>query len=399
MIFFETMDLKPNTYDSFGFDYPEGLCHHKLSDVRVVIIRSEGAAALAPIFADFDANGSGNVGSAARFWISQGVVLLSIDNEHFVSELIRRFVSLRSETQSPLAFILWGDDAQSLASCIPSSCTSCTLFSWTGLPSSVRGRSLGFAEVNERLLERASERGRSDDNFSPITWSPLEHSIAFTDGGCVRNGQPDATASFAVYIAQGVLAGAELSGRVQPHAYGFIDDKNPAKGFAPIASTHMTPTNNRGEYLAWCWVLLLFVRIATRGHLRIVSDCNLFIRTMLTWLPARRLKGTAHKLKNFDLICIAETLVGLLRARSCLGSKAILFEHTHQKRPPLSASDDAHLVWSGNDRVDGLASAVLCPDWLVQNSSVICLNGICPALAWSVFNRYESTGRQMSVPV
>jgi ribonuclease HI len=205
-----------------------------------------------------------------------------------------------------------------------------------------------FAAVNDQLVSR----GRR-----PVEWDPLGFTMAFTDGSCQRNGAPDADASYAAYIESGPLKGVNVCGRVEGHSYAMIDATDPCRGFAAIRDTDTPPTNNRGEYLAWCWLLLLLLRSGVRGRVEVVSDCKLFIQTMEDWLPARRRKGTAQQLKNFDLVEIGETLLAALRAQ-CDGV-TLTHVNSHRKQPPATAPRRVRAVWAGNDRVDRMASQVL----------------------------------------
>jgi ribonuclease HI len=214
-----------------------------------------------------------------------------------------------------------------------------------------------------------------------VEWDPLGYTYAFTDGSCPRNGKLDAEASYAAYIITGPLKGVEARGRVEPREYALVDPDDPARGFAPVSDKLATPTNNRGEYLAWCWVLLLLLRGEIRGRIEVVSDCNLFIQTMEDWLPTRRKKGKAESLKNFDLVCIGEVLLAALR-ESCKGVK-LTHIHSHQKRPPPEADEQARVFWYGNDRVDRAAGSLLAdggPDFELLTA---------PPLAWRIHGRYE----------
>ena len=103
-----------------------------------------------------------------------------------------------------------------------------------------------------------------------------------------------------------------------------------------------------------------------RGRVAVVSDCNLFIQTMESWLPARRRKGTAAELKNYDLVCIGEALLAALRA-ACLGV-TLTHVRSHQKRPPPTADATTRAFWHGNDRVDRVAGALIAdkgPDFVL----------------------------------
>jgi ribonuclease HI len=183
-----------------------------------------------------------------------------------------------------------------------------------------------------------------------------ERARAYTDGGCTANGRAGARASFAAAFVGGGADGARISGSVPPLEFALLAPEDPAQGFAPVAGRAVLPSNNRGEYLAWCWALLILLR-AGETRAEIVSDCNLFIMTMTEWLPARRRKGTADRLKNFDLVTIGDALLAALRARGA--DVALTHVNSHRPCPPDApgARD-----WAGNDLADRLATAALQRD-------------------------------------
>jgi ribonuclease HI len=194
------------------------------------------------------------------------------------------------------------------------------------------------------------------DGRIPIRWNVNQKIFAFTDGGCCGNGKDTAIASFAAYMMTGSIAQIEVSGMVQPQAYRFIDDTNPSRGFTVDDSggyKFLKPTNNRAEYLAWCWALLTLVRSKTTAPVEVISDCNLFIQTMLDWLPKRKRKGTEHELKNYDLVHIADVLMSQF--------KDIKLTHvrSHNKNPPAPSASMKYMAYLGNDIVDVRASELM----------------------------------------
>jgi ribonuclease HI len=195
----------------------------------------------------------------------------------------------------------------------------------------------------------------------PIEWDPSAPTQVFTDGACSANGAPSAEGAFAVHIPKGPLGGVEAAGRVAPHPYAFVDESEPLLGFAHNAGTAATPTNNRSEYLAWCWALLLLLRGGVEGPVEIVSDCRLFISTLEEWLPARRARGTEGELKNLDLVTIGARLLDLLRAAAGRAGSRVALTHTrsHQPPPPPAADPRTRELWHGNSRADAIARAQL----------------------------------------
>lgn len=187
------------------------------------------------------------------------------------------------------------------------------------------------------------------DSADRVTGAPAK---VFTDGACLRNGRSDAAASYACYVAAGVSAGRVVSGRVPPYEFRMVSG-DPCDGFAADPAKAATPTNNRGEYLAWCHALHLLLADSAKASAgkkaEVVSDCNLFIQTMKVWLPARRKKNTEAELKNYDLVKIGSALLDALRAN---GVEVVMTHiRSHQKRP-ADAGTVAYENWAGNDRAD-----------------------------------------------
>jgi ribonuclease HI len=175
--------------------------------------------------------------------------------------------------------------------------------------------------------------------------------IVFTDGACTQNGRAGARAS---YAATGAVS---VSGVVAPFEYA------PELGFAP-GTTPAAPSNNRGELLGITHALLGLLRLSMAGMAaaaplttcEIISDSRISIMTLLEWLPARRAAGTAHKLRNLDLLTIAEALLAALRA---LRPVALTHVHSHRRAPPADAPARDHLIWAGNAAADTAATSAL----------------------------------------
>lgn len=208
-----------------------------------------------------------------------------------------------------------------------------------------------FGNINSALV---------GDARIPIRWNVNQKSFAFTDGGCLANGKKNAIASFSAYIMSGTCSQFEVSGIVEPYEYRFIDKANPILGFAPMLkeTKKATPTNNRGEYLAWCWILLVMVRSKTAAPIEIVSDSKLFINTITEWLPKRKLKGTELELKNYDLIFIADILLNIITGRCGTSSVKLTHINSHQNEPPTKNKLN-YAKWLGNDIVDKRAGELL----------------------------------------
>ena len=326
-----------------------------------------------------------------RTWAAQGVLLVNAalttrvgargghrgQWKGFTTRFVAAITAHTAALGRPLICMLWGNDARAFAP----AAQGAAVYHWTHPSPMINNRLPAVSRFENAPHFKDANAALRAAGQRPVEWDPLGFTYAFTDGSCPRNGKPDAEASYAAYILTGPLKGVEVSGRVAAHEYALVDPADPARGFTPIAGTAAIPTNNRAEYLAWCWVLLLLLRGGVRGRVEVVSDCNLFIQTMEDWLPARRRKGKEKGLKNFDIVLIGEALLAALRAES--GGVALTHINSHQKRPPPSAGPRAQVLWYGNDRVDRVAGDLLAnsgPDFVLDAS---------PALAWRLHGRHE----------
>jgi ribonuclease HI len=203
-----------------------------------------------------------------------------------------------------------------------------------------------FKHINNKLI---------DSHKLPIKWDMQQTILAFTDGGCVGNGTPNAIASYATYIMTGHNNQIEVSGIIESFEYAMISD-DILMGFK-ITNKSAVPTNNRGEYFAWCWILLILLRTHTYCAVEIVSDCNLFIKTLTEWLPNRKLKKTESELKNYDLVYIADILLSELQIRT--GNRVKLTHINSHKEAPPKTNKLEYVKWLGNSLVDSRASELL----------------------------------------
>ena len=203
-----------------------------------------------------------------------------------------------------------------------------------------------FKNINDKLI---------DTHKLPIKWDMQQTILAFTDGGCIANGKPNAIASYATYIMTGHNNQLEVSGIVDSFEYSMIND-DPLMGFK-VTTKSAIPTNNRGEYLAWCWILLTLLRSHTYCAVEIVSDCNLFIKTLTEWLPNRKLKKTESELKNYDLVQIADVLLSELQIRT--GNRVKLTHINSHKEAPPKTNKFEYIKWLGNSLVDHRASELI----------------------------------------
>ena len=189
---------------------------------------------------------------------------------------------------------------------------------------------------------------------------------SFSDGGCNNNGKKNAIASYCSMLIDGKTRQV-LKGLVQPYKYNInfdqsIEDSNTLHPFISIdESIKISPSNNRGELLGiiYCLAQLYIESIAESINDTIVelySDSLICVNTFNKWLPNRRLANTAHEMKNYDLICIAEQL--LLKITPKYKSIKLIHVKSHQKRP--SGENKKKLfIWMGNEFVDKECSALL----------------------------------------
>ena len=333
--------------------------------------------------------------SDLQAWTAQGVLLVSVANDLeqnlATKSLVEALALRRARRGPPLIFMLWGSAAHNLAEPIRAACGRAEqqpgfhpILAWTHpspltndrLPPQAKFENCGHFSLANDLLKARGAR--------PVCWDPLAGTLVATDGACSANGKPDARATFAVFFTGGALRGTQVRGVVAPYLYRFRTSGQPARGFEPDAGTAAAPSNNRGEYLAWCWALLFLLRARMRGRIEIVSDCKLFIRTMEEWLPARKARGTECRLKNYDLVAIADALMRALRGQ-CV-SLVLTHTYSHQKAPPKSASARAQMLWRINARADRAAQQ-LCHRALDPPGTVQVKTGmwrLAQCAAWAV---------------
>ena len=282
-----------------------------------------------------------------RTWAIQKVLLLNIqlvvncpEWVIFINMLIAKLCKLH--VSNKLIFLMWNQFAETKTIDIESTI-----------------RSIGdhhiFKSPPGRLFETYDDFEKTNEilkiaNKRIISWNPSSEVVVFTDGSCYNNGKSNAIAGFAIKICGGSLGGTTVCGPVLPHQYNFIDSSDPIKGFVANTATFAKPSNNRGEYLAACWCLLMLLRSYNYGTLKLVTDCNLFRMTMLEWLPKRKQKNTVHELKNLDLIKIADILMSLISQRATLIIKHV--NASHNKKLKGGASKYDAFMWHGNNIVD-----------------------------------------------
>jgi ribonuclease HI len=175
--------------------------------------------------------------------------------------------------------------------------------------------------------------------------------IAFCDGGCTGNGKSNARASFATIVVTPTEI-TEIYGSVIDREYTLVDDH------LQTTDTHVNPSNNRGEMLAIIHTLLELLKYAdaaadaaaNTAKFEVISDSQICLNTLLSWLPTRLAKGTEKELKNFDLVMIAWKIYNKFA-----GTCKLTHTKGHLKKP-ISNSIRDRMIFEGNNRVDKLAS-------------------------------------------
>jgi ribonuclease HI len=277
--------------------------------------------------------------------------------EDFTQTVAEEVARARADAGRELLVFLWGRGAQRLAPAFRAG-------------GGDRVRTLEWAHpsplANNRLPP-ASRFGVACPHFREATealaaagtklrWDPESRLVLACDGACRANGRPGAVAGCGVAAAGGALGGLRLGGPVAPRLYRLRDPDDPEAGLLADGE-EAAPSNNRGEYLAGCWALLCALRAGNRGELEIVTDSRLFRTTLLEWLPARRRKGNADQLKNYDLVAAAAAL--LAEARRRYRRVDITHVRSHIKPPDREARPADYLRWALNDRADRIASAAV----------------------------------------
>jgi len=356
---------------------------------------------LAPILANLAGHGlalppAGRPCGDLRPWAVQGVLLLNIalttrggvrlaHASHwkgFIGGLLRALTG----GASPPIVMMWGGLAQAHAKDIQKGALLLTRhhpspLANNALPPAQRfERSPDFKVVRSELLRRGGKG---------LEWDVAGRVRGFCDGAAAGNGREDAEGAFGVFVLTGPLKGLELSGRVARHPYALADPAEPRKGFVPLfAEAEVPPTNNRAEYLAGAWLLLLLLRGLGRGETRLVSDSKILVQTLNSWLPARRRAGTAHQLKNYDLVVVLEALLEALRAE--VHSAFFAHIHSHQPRPPGGTPLIDRAEWFGNAKADALAGAAGAPIGAPPADGSGRLGGpMGGAMRWALVEKWE----------
>ena len=197
---------------------------------------------------------------------------------------------------------------------------------------------------------------------------------AFSDGGCINNGKKNAIASYCAILIDGKTKNIK-KGLVMPNKYilnlpiegtsDSIEDTSVSIEDTSILSIDDTikiaPSNNRGELLGiiYCFIQLYLKTLDANfipTKVELYSDSLICIKTFNIWLPSRKKKNTAHELKNFDLIQIADILLTEIKIKYT--AITILHVKSHQKKP-ISGGNKTLFIWLGNQLADTECGALL----------------------------------------
>lgn len=303
-----------------------------------------------------------------QFWAAQGVLLLNRalttvakragahlkDWDKFTRLLLAALVQACLPGGKLPVFMLWGRPAQQLAPALrQAGVPDSHILEWThpsplnnGLPPDRHFTSCGhFFEANRLLAARGDAR---------VEWLSI-CIVAAADGACKANGAKHAKAGYGFVCKHGLQGLATAAGPVRDGEYRFVDPANPLAGIAPVlpaaGGKRVAPTNNRGEYLAFCYLMLHIARMRQAAPVVVVLDSKLLIDTLEAWLPGWRKKGTLHEKKNVDLVLIADELLQLARRSAKVN---LVHIRSHRAPPPVEDTQN-HLYWSLNDQADRLA--------------------------------------------
>lgn len=200
--------------------------------------------------------------------------------------------------------------------------------------------------------------------------------FCFSDGGCINNGKKHAKASFCSVFIDGSEKNI-ISGLVKPYKY-YLNDSNITFGEdGQVISINMDagdnllsiddsvlimPSNNRGELLGIIYSLLQLLkrgldRDVCENTVELITDSLLCVNTFNDWLPNRRKNGTAHELKNYDLLIIGEFLLDEIK--KIYKSVNIIHVNSHQPRPLVHEGTRKLFIWMGNQVADRHCSILL----------------------------------------
>ncbi len=225
------------------------------------------------------------------------------------------------------------------------------------------------ADAQEGFSDLFAELGLDGDwvlSSGPLPTAPVEEAgpgpsgekrcggpaLVFTDGAASKNGQVGARAGFSAVFVGGPFSEtlatcAVVAGPVAPRGYALTDADDPARGCC-LTEALIPPSNNRGELLGVVYGLLGLLAAGAR-RAELFSDSQITVRTLNEWLPTRKRKGTQGQLANFDLITVADHVLGQLRA----GGAEITLTHVRgHQRDPGPSDERARTLWIGNGLAD-----------------------------------------------
>jgi ribonuclease HI len=205
--------------------------------------------------------------------------------------------------------------------------------------------------------------------------SPEIGYFGFTDGGCINNGKKNAKASFCSISIDGTNKYI-IDGLVQPNKY-YLDEAeivfdengkiiNISTTDTPYIkidnAIKINPSSNRGELLGLvhCFAQLVCMGLnkdMSNNYIEVYTDSLLCVNTFNKWLLTRQKNNTTHKMKNIDLITIADIFFKQLKLM--YKSAKLLHIKSHQPKPDPSKGTKELFIWLGNKQADEHCSLVL----------------------------------------
>jgi len=361
-------------------------------------------------------------------WAKQGILMLNIyltrqpdinngvvsgngnSEKKYMHEFWKKFTKaivqyIVEESGTNAGLILWGDKAHAITGKIGPAIAAETvdLYVW-GHPSPLsRVNNQSKNAKNFKYCDNFTELNKSleDQGLSRIVWDPnggtavVEKTdepktekqksekpnliAAFTDGGCPNNGRKNAHASYGVYFPEKTPFG-ESNGMKANKIYGLVPktllEMNNNKLVSHANGKSTSPTNNRGELLAFIHTFQKIIDNGVYAPILIVTDSQYCMNTINKWIwKWRKDKSNFSHKKNPDLISILYDqlvkLKELVPAKQLISKDAngtwqdwdgltIVHQNSHlpQSRIPKKGTV-AWELYQGNETADGLCNKVL----------------------------------------
>ena len=321
---------------------------------------------------DVNGNGGSDKSNLHPFW------------KPFTEALIK-YISQRKKYHG---LLLWGRVAEEVA---PIGTASMDIFKW-GHPSPAstanqkrkNPKNFRYCDHFKKLNDALKAHDRT-----PIKWvetpvetpnPPIEKKssslriVACTDGGCPKNGNKHAIASYGVYFPkkfekiENGMAGRKIHGLVPPSILKLLDDEVVA------SSKNVPPTNNRGELLAFVYAFQEIIDAGIVAPILIITDSEITMKTITTWMWNwyKVKKDFSHK-KNSDIVAIIykqiQKIKELIPTKTLFSKNlgdmnwdglTIIHQNSHIKKEDIPK--EGTIAWEkyhGNQTADDLCNEVL----------------------------------------